>query len=91
MQVVGHEGTDGGLRWFVLVVIIVETFAHFGFRRVHDSFLVIPSDPMVDTVFASLQPAVVGEVYVLLEYFLSNPGQHVVAAHPRRDGPCRSP
>ena len=83
---VGHKGTDSGLSWFVLVVIIIETFAASGSRGVHDSFPVSPCAHLVDAAVSSLQPAVVGEVLVLFEYFVSDPLQHVVAGHPRRDG-----
>ena len=84
--VVGHECTDGGLSWFILVVIIVKTFAAFGSRQVHDGLPVRPRTDLVHAAVASLQPAVVGEVLVLFEYFLFNPFQHDVAAHPRQEG-----
>ena len=41
---------------------------------------------MVDAAAASLQPAFVGEVLVLLEHFLSNSLQHAFAAHLHWDG-----
>ena len=42
VQNLGHEGTDGGLSRFVLVVIIIKTFAAFGSRWVYDNFPVRP-------------------------------------------------
>ena len=76
---VGQEGTDSVLGWFVLVVIIMETFAAFGSRRVHDTLLVRPCVHLVDAAFASLQPAVVRKVVVLFEYFLSDQLRHICA------------
>ena len=86
LQVVGHKGTDGGLGWFIIVVIIVETFAASSFRWVHDGFAVRPCATLVDATVASLQLVVVGEVFVLFEHFLLDALKHVVEAHPRRDG-----
>ena len=40
----------------------------------------------MDAVFPSLQPVVVMEVLVLLQQFLLNLSQYVVAAHPHRNG-----
>ena len=86
VQVVGHEGTDGRLSGFVIVIIIVETFAALVSRQVHDGFPVRPYAHLPGATVACLQSAVVGEVLVLLEYPSSDPLQHVVAAHLRRDG-----
>ena len=86
MQVGGHAGTDGGLSRFILVIIIVETFAALGSRRVHDGLPIRPRAHLVDAAVAYLQSTVVGQILVLLEYFLSDPLQHIVAAHPCRDG-----
>ena len=80
VQVVGNKGTDGGFSGFVLVVIILKTFGALSSRRVRDSFPIRPCTRLVDAEVASLQPAVFGDVLVLLEYFLSNPLQHVVEA-----------
>ena len=86
VQVVNHEGIDGGLRRFVLIVIIVRTLANLGSHNVHDSFSVRPFANIVDAMFASLRPAVVVEVLVGLEHSLSNQLQCMVTAHPRQNG-----
>ena len=70
-QVVGHKGADGRACWFVLVVIIIETFAPSASRRVNGSFPARPFAHIVDAaVLLSLQPAVVVEVLVLFVHFL---------------------
>ena len=86
VQVVGHKGTDSSLSWFILVVIIVETYAVLGSRHDEDRFRIRPCTQVADAAVAYLQSAVVGEGLVLLEYFLSDSLQHVVAAHPSQNG-----
>ena len=84
--VVGHEGTNGHLGGLIVVVIVDESFIAVGSRWVHGSFPARSLANVVDVAVAGPQPAGVVEVPVLLEYFLSNPLQDLVAAHPRRDG-----
>ena len=86
VQVVGHEGTNGHLGGLIVVVIIVESLTTIGSRWVHGSFPARPLANVVDVTVAGPQPAGVVEVPVLLEYFLSNPLEDLVATHPRRDG-----
>ena len=83
--VVGHEGTNGHLGGLIVVVIVNESFIAIGSRWVHGSFPARPFANVVDVAVAGPQPAGVVEVPVLLEYFLSNLLQDLVAAHPRRD------
>ena len=84
--VVGHEGTNGHLGGLIIIVIVDESLIAVGSRWVHGSFPARPLANVVDVAVAGLQPAGVVEVPVLLEYFLSNLLQDLVAAHPRRDG-----
>ena len=86
VQVVGHEGTGGCLSQFVLVVIIVETFAALSSCLVHDGFPVRRCTQLVHAAVAPLQPLVPGLVLLLLEHLLSDPVQHIVAAHSHHDG-----
>ena len=87
VKFVGQEGADGGLPWFVLVVRITEHFAAFASPRIHGGF---PARLFVQIgdagVVVCLQPAVMVEVCVLFEHFLADSLQHIVEAHPRRDG-----
>ena len=48
LQVVGHKGADGGLSGFIFMVIITETFAVLGFRRVHECFPIRPCVHLAD-------------------------------------------
>ena len=85
-QVLGHEGTNGHLGGLIVVVIVDESLIAAGSRRVHGIFPARSLANVVDVAVAGPQPAGVVEVSVLLEYFLANLLQDLVAAHPRRDG-----
>ena len=86
MEAVGQKSAHRGLRRLVLVVIIIETFATFSSHWVNGTSPAKPFAHIVDApVAVSLQAAVVVQVLVLFEHFLSNPLQHVVAAYPRQD------
>ena len=54
VEVVGHEDTDGGLCRFILVVIIVKTFAAVGSPRPHDGFPIRPCAHLADAAVACL-------------------------------------
>ena len=86
VQVAGHEGTNGHLGGLIVVIVVVESFIAIGSCWVHGSFPARPLANVGDVTVAGPQPAGVVEVPVLLEYFLSNPLQDLVATHPRRDG-----
>ena len=85
-QVLGHKGTHGHFGGLIVIVIVDESLIAAGSRWVHDSFPARSLANVVDVAVAGPQPAGVVEVSVLLEYFLANPLQDLVAAHPRRDG-----
>ena len=86
VQVPGHEGTNGHFGGLIVVVIVDESLIAAGSRWVHGRFPARSLANVVDVAVAGPQPAGVVEVSVLLEYFLANPLQDLVAAHPRRDG-----
>ena len=85
-QVLGHEGTHGHFGGLIVVVIVDESLIAAGSRWVHGILPARSLANVVDVAVAGPQPAGVVEVSVLLEYFLANPLQDLVAAHPRRDG-----
>ena len=86
VQVLGHEGANGHFGGLIVVVIVDESLIAAGSRWVHGIFPARSLANVVDVAVAGPQPAGVVEVSVLLEYFLANPLQDLVAAHPRRDG-----
>ena len=86
VQVLGHKGANGHFGGLIVVVIVDESLIAAGSRWVHGIFPARSLANVVDVAVAGPQPAGVVEVSVLLEYFLANPLQDLVAAHPRRDG-----
>ena len=86
VQIFGHESTNGRLGGLIVIVVVVESLIAIGSSWVHGSFPARPRANDADVTVTGPQPAGVVEVPVLFEYFLSEPVQDLVAAHPRQDG-----